>query len=115
MEPRPPHPSATMKGRNSALHYVYQILNAGADSARHSDLEVHTRLFRDGRQMYEGKPMPLETVSQRDPKRLVAAGAMKLSAQMQPGDYVLQVIAIDQLSGDKHHTATQSTDFEVEH
>jgi hypothetical protein len=74
-----------MKGRNSALHYVYQILHAGADSARHSDLEVHTRLFRDGRQMYEGKPMPLETVSQRDPKGLVAAGAMKLSAQMQPG------------------------------
>ncbi|MGD0871440.1 MAG: hypothetical protein ABSB88_17950 [Bryobacteraceae bacterium] len=47
------------------------------------------------------------------PKHLVAAGTMKLSAQMQPGDYVLQVIVIDKLSGDKHPMATQSTDFEV--
>jgi|ERR1035441_7748825 hypothetical protein len=100
--------------QGDSLHYVYQILNASIDSARHADLEVHTRLFRDGKQVYEGKPTPLETASQRDPKRLVAAGTMKLSAQMPPGDYVLQVIVIDKLSGDKRGTATQSTDFEVE-
>src|ERR1017187_499555 len=59
--------------QGDSLHYVYQILNASIDSARHADLEVHTRLFRDGKQVYEGKPTPLETASQRDPKRLVAA------------------------------------------
>jgi hypothetical protein len=108
------NPALRIFKQGDSLHYVYQILNAGADSARHSGLEVYTRLFRDAQQVYEGKPMPLQTTSQRDSKHLVAAGTMKLSAQMQPGDYVLQVIVTDKLSGDKHHIATQSTDFEVQ-
>ncbi|HEV3202116.1 MAG TPA: VWA domain-containing protein [Bryobacteraceae bacterium] len=96
-----------------SLAYVYQVLNAGTDSARHSDLEGQTRLFRDGQQVYEGKPMPLETIGQQDPKHLVGGGAMRLGAKLQPGDYVLQVIVTDKSGGEKHHTATQSTDFEV--
>ena len=64
--------------------------------------------------MYEGKPMPLEPISQQDPKHLVGAGFMKLGAKMPPGDYVLQVIVTDKLSGEKQRTATQSIDFEVE-
>jgi VWFA-related protein len=97
-----------------SLDYVYQILNAGANSAKPIDLQVHTRLFRDGQQVYEGKPMPLQIVTQQDPRHLLATGTMKLGVQMPPGDYVLQVIVIDALSGDKHRTAAQSTDFEVQ-
>lgn len=95
-----------------SLAYVYQVLNADTDSARHANLEGQTRLFRDGQQVYEGKPMPLQTIGQPDPKHLVGAGAMKLGAGLQPGDYVLQVIVTD-VSGEKHRTAAQSTDFEV--
>jgi VWFA-related protein len=94
------------------LAYVYQIFNADVQP-RQGGLEVHTRLFRDGQQVYEGKPMPLQTVSQPDPKHIVAAGAMKLGVHLSPGDYVLQVIVTDK-TGDKSRTATQSTDFEVE-
>jgi hypothetical protein len=96
------------------LAYVYQIFNADNDAAQKTTLEVHTRLFRDGQPVYEGKPMPLQTVNQQDPKHLIAAGAMKLGAHMTPGDYVLQVIVADKEGSDKHRIATQSTDFEVE-
>ncbi len=108
------NPTLRIFKQGDSLDYVYQILNAGADSTGHADLEVHTRLFRDGRQVYEGSPMPLQVLSQRDSKHLVAVGTMKLSAQMQPGDYLLQVIVADKSSGDRHRTAAQSTDFEVE-
>jgi hypothetical protein len=79
------------------------------------DLEAHTRLFHDAQQVYEGQPMALQTVIQKDPKHLIATGTMKLSALMRPGDYVLQVIVTDKSGGDKRRVATQSTDFEVEH
>jgi len=96
-----------------SVAYVYQVLNANTDSAKHADLEGQTRLFRDGQQVYEGKPMPLQTISQQDPKHLLGAGAMKLGAGLAPGDYVLQVIVTEKSGGEKPHTATQSTDFEV--
>jgi hypothetical protein len=94
------------------MAYVYQIFNADSQP-QVGALEVHTRLFRDGQQVYEGKPLPLQTINQQDPKHLVAAGAMRLGTHMTPGDYVLQVIVTDK-TGDKSRTATQSTDFEVE-
>ena len=97
-----------------SLAYVFQIFNAESDAAKHTDLEVHTRLYRDGQQIYEGKPMPLEPVSQQDSKRLLGAGAMRLGPHMQPGDYVLQVIVADKAGADKNRVATQSSDFEVE-
>jgi hypothetical protein len=94
------------------MAYVYQIFNADAQP-QPGALEVHTRIFRDGQQVYEGKPLPLQAINQQDPKHLVAAGAMRLGTHMTPGDYILQVIVTDK-TGDKGRTATQSTDFEVE-
>jgi hypothetical protein len=90
------------------MTYVYQILNADAEAGK-PNLEWHTRLYRDGEQVYEGKPALLQPVSQQDPKHLIAGGAMKLGPRLTPGDYVLQVVVTD-----KGHTATQSVDFEVE-
>ena len=99
--------------QGDSLTYVFQVLNASTDASKHADLEGHTRLFRDGQQIYDGKPIPLQTIAQQDPKHLVGAGAMRLGANIQPGDYVLQVIVTDKL-GEKQRTASQSIDFEVE-
>ena len=96
--------------QGDAMAYVYQVFNADAQTGQGA-LQVHTRLFRDGQSVYEGKPMPLQAVTQSDPKHLVAAGAMKLGAHMTPGDYVLQVI-VSENNGEK--TASQSMDFEVQ-
>jgi hypothetical protein len=108
------NPAVRIFRPGDALTYVYQVLNAESDSVRHANLESHTRLFRDGRQMYEGKPMPFQAVSQQDPKHLVGAGVMKLGTNLAPGDYVLQVIVTDKSNAEKQRTATQSIDFEVE-
>jgi VWFA-related protein len=97
----------------TAITYGYQILNAQADTARKPELEVQTRLFRDGEQVYEGKPSPLAFNGQDDPKRLIGGGRMQLGGKIAPGDYVLQVIVTDKLAKEKHRIATQSMDFEI--
>lgn len=100
--------------KGDQILYGYEILNAETDSNQKTQLESQTRLFRDGQQVYEGKPNPLPMNGQQDPKRLVAGGTMKLGAQIAPGDYVLQVTVTDRLAKEKFRTATQWMDFEVQ-
>ena len=96
----------------SSLLYGYVVLNAQPESAKQNQLEVQTRLFRDGKQIYTGKPNTMEVAAQPDPKRLVAGGTMKLG-KVEPGDYILQVLVTDKLAREKYRTATSYMDFEV--
>ena len=112
-----PDPNGTPAVRifkpGTPLLYGYQILNAQADASKKPELEVQTRLFRDGQQVYTGTPKPMEAVPSEDPKRLVGGGRMQLGDKIAAGDYVLQVIVTDKLAKDRYKTATQSMDFEV--
>ena len=112
-----PNPSGSVAVRifkpGASLMYGYQILNAETNSAKQPELEAQTRLFRDGKQVYAGKPNEVSAAEQPDPKRLIAGGVMRLGAKMDPGDYVLQVIVTDKLAKEKYRTATQWMDFEV--
>jgi VWFA-related protein len=96
----------------SSLLYGYIVLNAQPESAKENQLEVQTRLFRDGKQIYTGKPYAMEVAAQPDPRQLVAGGTMKLG-KVEPGDYVLQVLVTDKLAKEKYRTATSFMDFEV--
>ncbi len=106
-------PAVRIFKQGTALTYGYQILNAQADTAKQPELEVQTRLFRDGEQVYTGKPAAVPVNGQEDPKRLIGGGRMQLGGQIAPGDYVLQVIVTDKLAKEKFRVATQSMDFEI--
>ena len=97
----------------SSLLYGYQVLNARPESVKANELEVQTRLFREGTQIYAGKPNPMPVGDQTDPKRLVAGGQLKLGPHMTPGDYTFQVIVTDKLAKEKYRTATSWMDFEL--
>jgi hypothetical protein len=45
--------------------------------------------------------------------RLAGASAIKLGADMSPGEYVLQVIVSDLLAGDKYATTSRWVDFKI--
>jgi len=100
--------------QGTEITYGYQILNAHTDAAKKADLEVQTRLFRDGEQVYAGKASPLLVQERPDTKHLVGGGAMKLGRAITPGDYVLQVIVTDKLAKEKFKFAAQSIDFEIQ-
>ena len=46
-------------------------------------------------------------------KDKVAGGSLLLGADLQPGEYILQVIVIDKLAKEDHRMATQWIDFEI--
>jgi VWFA-related protein len=107
-------PAVRIFKQGTAITYGYQILNAQADAANKPELDVQTRLFRDGEEVYTGKPMPLPVQGQEDPKRLIGGGRMQLGGKITPGDYVLQVIVTDKLAKEKYRVATQAMDFEIQ-
>jgi len=99
--------------RGLVMEYGLSIYNAQLDSSGKPQVQTQVRLFRNGQQIFAGEEKLVEATNQPDLKRLVVGGAMQLGAEMEPGEYVLQVIATDPLAKEKHRIATQWIDFEI--
>jgi VWFA-related protein len=97
----------------SKVLYAYQILNARTNQHNLPELDLQMRLFRNGKEMYAGVPIPFDPTGQNDVSHLEAEHRLTLGSDMPPGEYVLQVIATDKLAPKKSATASQSTDFEI--
>jgi VWFA-related protein len=97
----------------AAIAYGYQILNAQAGEDKKPQLEVQTRIFRDGEAVYTGKPTSMTMDVPPDPKRMIGSGRLQLG-KITPGEYVLQVIVTDKLAKDKYRVAAQSMDFQIQ-
>jgi VWFA-related protein len=96
------------------LDYALQILNSQEDAAtKRPQLETQLLLFHDGKQIYAGKPKPLEQQQSTDIKSVVTAGQLQLGSKMEPGEYAMQIVVTDKLAKEKYRTVAQSIDFEV--
>jgi VWFA-related protein len=100
--------------RGAMVGYGLYVYGARLDpSTRKPRLTTELRLFRDGRPVFNGKPLPFDTSGQTDLKRLVAGGSFRLGTDLQPGDYVLQLIVTDLLAEEPRRTSTNWIDFEI--
>lgn len=96
------------------VEYGLAVYNAQIDKASGKpQLLTQVRLFRNGQPVFAGKDVAFDPGKQPDLKRLAATGALQLGSQMDPGEYVLQLIVTDLLRNDKHRVASQWIDFEV--
>jgi VWFA-related protein len=111
----PSNSAAVRKFRpGTVLTYGVAVYNAKLNKdGTPPQVQTQIRLFRDGNQVFAGKEQLLKLESISDPKRLPAAGALLLGTDMQPGEYVFQVIVTDLLADPKHRVATQWIDFEM--
>jgi VWFA-related protein len=101
--------------RGTTVMYGYEIMNAKTGVNQHPELEVETKVFRDGAQVMAGEKMTLtDAGGVSDSQRPTAGGQLLLGRDMAPGQYVLQVIVTDKLAKGKFATVSQSTDFEIE-
>ncbi len=99
--------------RGSVLQYGYGIYNAKIDAANRPQLTAQLRLFRDGKPVFDGKPLPLDFTGQTDVQHLSAGSALALPTNMELGDYVLQIVVTDGLAKEKTQIATQYVEFEL--
>jgi hypothetical protein len=107
------NPAVRIFQAGRSVLYACQVLNAHLDTSKRPQLESQLRLFRDGKQIYAGKPMPVDTSTLALVQRVVAGGELRLAKSMEPGDYTIQVIVTDKLAQQKFNTAAQWIDFQV--
>jgi hypothetical protein len=99
--------------RGTILRYGFEIYNAKLNASQRPQLATQIRIFRDGNLLFEGKQLPIDTTGQTDMQRIAGHGALNLGAEMLPGDYVMQIITIDNLAKEKRKLATQFVQFEI--
>jgi VWFA-related protein len=99
--------------RGTVLRYAYEIYNAKLDAAQNPQIVTQVRIFRDGKPLFEGKQIPLDLTGQKNFQRITPSGALSLGKEMQPGDYVLQIIVTDNLAKEKRKVAAQFVQFEI--
>lgn len=98
---------------DSVLRYGFEVYNAKLDQAKKPNISTHIRVIRDGKLAMDGKTIPLDLNGQKDMQRLKASGVLSFGKGTQPGEYILQVIVIDNLAKGKRRVATQYVQFEI--
>jgi len=98
----------------SNVRFGCGVYNAIIDPVTHEpNLILQIQLYRDGKQVLSSPPLPLDMRNQPDPTRLLASGVLRLSPELEPGFYYLQIVATDALSKNKDGKAIQWIDFEI--
>ena len=93
--------------------YSLEIHNAGLDAAKRPNLETRIRVFREGKLIMDGQPKPFDATGKGDMAHLRFLGGLAIGSQMEPGDYILQIIVVDNADKQKRRAASQFIQFEV--
>lgn len=99
--------------RGTVLRYATEIYNAKLDQTKKPKINTQIRVFRDGKLILEGKPIPFNLEGQNDFGKMNFMGALALGEAMEVGDYVLQIVVIDNQAKAKRNLANQWVQFEI--
>jgi len=96
--------------QNSNLDFAFVTYNA----TNAKPLVMQARLFRDGKNVYSGAEIPIEAGNQPDPNRLLVNGSVKLTPDLDAGNYFLQIVIFERDEKKKVPLVVQWVDFEIE-
>lgn len=97
----------------TTLRYGYLVYNPKLDSKQKPRLEVYTKLFSEGKLIYETKPTLLDLGGQTDMQHIENIDSLSLGSNLPSGEYVLQVVVTDTLAKGKNQSISQWIDFEL--
>jgi VWFA-related protein len=94
----------------TVLRYGFEVYNAKSDADSPPKLETQTRIMQNDKAVVQGNPTKFDPAGQPDLKHLRISGNMLLNNNLQPGDYVLQVVVTDTAT---KQVSTQIFPFEI--
>ncbi|HKY43887.1 MAG TPA: VWA domain-containing protein [Pyrinomonadaceae bacterium] len=94
---------------NTDLHFAFVTYNAPSTS----NLVMEAKLFRDGKAVFSGPETPINIGNQADPSRLLVNGSLRLSSDLELGNYYLQVVITDKAAKSKTAPVVQWIDFDI--
>lgn len=99
--------------RGNVLTYGFLIFNARSERGQGPDLTSRLRVYRDGKVIFTGNPLPVNVNGSTDPKAIIYMSSLILGTEMGVGDYVLEVAITDKRAKEKYRTTTQFVPFEI--
>lgn len=107
------NPGARRFQSNSNLYYAFRIYNAAiARGSQLREMVMEAKLFRDGKIVFSGPEVPIPANDQKDLTRVLANGVIRLTPDLGPGTYYLQVVVTDRTKS-KAASAVQWVDFDI--
>jgi VWFA-related protein len=99
---------------NSDLYFAFVTYNAALDAATNSpNLVMQTKLFRDGKSVKSGAETAINVTNQADLGRIMTTHAVRLTPDLEPGNYYLQILITDRAAKGKQPPVIQWVDFEI--
>lgn len=99
--------------RGTILQYGIEIYKAKSAKGQNPQLNKQLRLFHEGKLVLDSNQIPIKFAEQTDSQLINSTGAIKLGVGMASGDYILQIIVIDNLAKENNRVATQWVQFEI--
>ena len=97
----------------TVLNYGGEIFNSRMIKGKIENVSFRPRIFRDGKLVFEGAPQPAIQSASKGATRADYYGSLSLGSEMEPGDYVLQIVAVDEATNKKRRIASQFVQFEI--
>ncbi|HBR57763.1 MAG TPA: hypothetical protein DEA22_09900, partial [Blastocatellia bacterium] len=97
----------------TVLNYGGEIFNSRMIKGKIENVSFRPRIFRDGKLVFEGAPQPAIESASKGSTRADYYGSLSLGSEMEPGDYVLQIVAVDEATNKKRRIASQFVQFEI--
>lgn len=99
---------------NTQLYYAFFLYNAANEAGKLRNMSVNAMLFRDGKSVYSGPEAPIAASDPGDVNRVFVNGVIRLSPELEPGNYYLQVTVTDKDADKKAPPVVQWVDFLIE-
>ncbi len=97
----------------TVLNYGAVVYNAKLNPAGKPDLLIQSRIFQNGKLIFESQPKPFPFDGQPNMQHVQVSASISLGTEMKSGDYVLQLIVIDNSNDKKRRTTAQFVPFEI--
>ena len=98
---------------NDEVYFAFNIYNAANERGQLRNMVMTAMLFRDDKVVYTGPEIPI-TADSTDLTRVFTNGRVKLTPDLEPGDYYLQVTITDKDADKKAAPVVQWIDFQIE-
>jgi VWFA-related protein len=99
---------------NDDVSFVFNIYNTANETGQLRNLVMNVTFFRDDKAVYSGPEIPITASDPKDLSRVFVQNVIKLTPDLEPGNYYLQVGITDKDVQGKAVPVVQWIDFEIE-
>jgi VWFA-related protein len=107
-------PGARRFAANQEVHFAFMVYNGTDETGTFRNLVMQAKVFREDKDVFTGPEVPVKAgAKQTDLSRVLTNGSLRLPADLEPGNYYLQVTVTEVGARKKVPAVVQWVEFEV--